>query len=196
MLIGLPAFWELCQLRAGVPVLAHPAFGGALRIAPEALFGQLFRLFGADAVIFVSFGSRFAASREPCRRLAANLRESWPGVMPSLPVPAGGIEAENAAEVVAFYGRDSMLLVGGSLQAGPGQRRAAQPRAGPHRRARGAGSPPPQRGVRAGATSIATASLALTPSGVVTSSRTSCRPAGSRTSARLPEAEPPGHDHA
>jgi ribulose-bisphosphate carboxylase large chain len=119
MLIGLPAFWELCQRQAGVPVLAHPAFGGAQRIAPEALFGRLFRLFGADAVIFVSFGSRFAASREPCRRLAANLREGWPGVMPSLPVPAGGIEAENAAEVVAFYGLDSMLLVGGSLQAGP-----------------------------------------------------------------------------
>jgi ribulose-bisphosphate carboxylase large chain len=120
MLIGLPAFWELCQQRAGVPVLAHPALGGAQRIAPEALFGRLFRLFGADAVIFVSFGSRFAASREPCRRLAANLREAWPGVMPSLPVPAGGIEAENAGEVVAFYGRDCMLLVGGSLQAGPG----------------------------------------------------------------------------
>ena len=120
MLIGLPAFWELCQLRSGVPVLAHPAFAGAQRIAPEALFGRLFRLFGADAVIFVSFGSRFAASRETCRRLAANLRDSWPGVMPSLPVPAGGIEAENAAEVVSFYGRDSMLLVGGSLQAGPG----------------------------------------------------------------------------
>jgi ribulose-bisphosphate carboxylase large chain len=120
MLIGLPAFWELCQLRAGVPVLAHPAFAGAQRIAPETLFGRLFRLFGADAVIFVSFGSRFAASREACRRLAANLRDGWPGVMPSLPVPAGGIEAENAAEVVSFYGRDCMLLVGGSLQAGPG----------------------------------------------------------------------------
>jgi ribulose-bisphosphate carboxylase large chain len=102
-----------------VPVLAHPAFGGAQRIAPEALFGRLLRLFGADAVIFVSFGSRFAASREPCRKLAANLREPWEPIRPALPVPAGGIAAENAAEVVAFYGRDSMLLVGGSLQAGP-----------------------------------------------------------------------------
>ncbi len=120
MLIGLPAFWELCQLRASVPVLAHPAFGGAQRIAAEALFGKLLRLFGADAVIFVSFGSRFAASREPCRKLAANLRDRWEPVRPALPVPAGGIEAENAAEVVAFYGRDCMLLVGGSLQAGPG----------------------------------------------------------------------------
>ena len=40
--------------------------------------------------------------------------------MPALPVPAGGIEAGSAAELVAFYGRDTMLLVGGSLQAGPG----------------------------------------------------------------------------
>ena len=120
MLIGLPAFWELCQVRTAVPVLAHPAFGGAQRLAPEALWGRLVRLFGADAVIFVSFGSRFAASREACRRLAANLRDPWEPVLPALPVPAGGIAAENAAEVVACYGRDSMLLVGGSLQAGPG----------------------------------------------------------------------------
>lgn len=120
MLIGLPAFWELAQRRASVPVLAHPAFGGAQRIAPPALFGRLLRLFGADAVIFVSFGSRFAASREPCRELAENLRDRWEPVLPSLPVPAGGIEAENAGEVVAFYGRDCMLLVGGSLQVGPG----------------------------------------------------------------------------
>jgi ribulose-bisphosphate carboxylase large chain len=120
MLVGLPAFWELCHRHASVPVLAHPAFGGAQRIAPEALFGRLLRLFGADATIFVSFGSRFAAGRESCRRLAANLRAPWQGLAPSLPVPAGGIAAENAAEVVRFYGRDSMLLVGGSLQAGPG----------------------------------------------------------------------------
>ncbi len=119
MLIGLPAFWELCQQHASLPVLAHPAFGGAQRIAPAALFGRLLRLFGADAVIFVSFGSRFAASREPCARLAANLRDDREPVLPALPVPAGGIAAENAAEVVAFYGRECMLLVGGSLQAGP-----------------------------------------------------------------------------
>jgi ribulose-bisphosphate carboxylase large chain len=120
LLIGLPAFWELCQERASVPVIAHPAFGGAQRIAPELLFGKLLRAFGADAVIFVSFGSRFAASRAACERLAANLRAPWQGVMPALPVPGGGIEAENVGDVIACYGRDTMLLVGGSLQAGPG----------------------------------------------------------------------------
>lgn len=119
VLIGLPTFWELCHERASVPVLAHPAWGGTLRIAPEVLFGKLVRLFGADAVIFVSFGSRFDVGRETCRRLAANLVAPWGGVLPALPVPAGGIAVESAADVVRFYGRDVMLLVGGSLLVDP-----------------------------------------------------------------------------
>jgi ribulose-bisphosphate carboxylase large chain len=116
MLVGLPTFWELCQQRAGVPVLAHPAFGGALRIDPVALFGALFRLFGADAVIYVNFGSRFSQSRDVCRALARRLLAPWGELRPALPVPAGGIRVGGVAEVVEFYGRDVMLLVGGDLQ--------------------------------------------------------------------------------
>lgn len=115
MLLGLPFFWELCG-QAEVPVLAHPALGGALRIAPQTLFGKIFRLFGADAVIYVSFGSRFSQSREVCRALAGNLLAPWEGVAPALPVPAGGIRIESVPELVEFYGRDVMLLVGGNLQ--------------------------------------------------------------------------------
>jgi ribulose-bisphosphate carboxylase large chain len=118
MLIGLPAFYELCR-GASVPVIAHPAFGGALRIAPEVLFGTLFRLFGADAVIFVSFGSRFSQSEAACRRIAERLRGPLGALRPALPVPAGGIALENAAKAVEFYGRDAMLLVGGDLQLEP-----------------------------------------------------------------------------
>jgi ribulose-bisphosphate carboxylase large chain len=120
MLIGLPVFWELCQRRASVPVLAHPAFGGFARLAPELLFGRLFRLLGADAVIYVSFGGRFGTDRATSQRIAEALRAPWGGLRPSLPVPAGGIELENAQQVAEFYGRDSMLLVGGSLQLEPG----------------------------------------------------------------------------
>lgn len=116
MLIGLPVFWELCQERASVPVIAHPALGGAQRIAPEALFGRLFRLYGADAVIFVSYGGRFRYPPALCRRLAERLVGPWGPLLPSLPVPAGGIAVESAEEVVRFYGLDAMLLVGGSLQ--------------------------------------------------------------------------------
>lgn len=115
MLLGLPAFFELCR-SASVPVIAHPAFGGVPRIAREALFGRLLRLFGADAVIFMSFGSRFRRSEEACRRIALRLRAPLAGCLPSLPVPAGGLEVESVAPVVRCYGRDAMLLVGGSLQ--------------------------------------------------------------------------------
>jgi ribulose-bisphosphate carboxylase large chain len=115
MLLGLPTFFELCRA-SSVPVMAHPAFAGALRFAPEALFGTLFPLFGADAVIFVSFGSRFSQSEDVCRRIAERLRGAEGGQRPALPVPAGGIALEGASKVVEFYGRDAMLLVGGDLQ--------------------------------------------------------------------------------
>jgi ribulose-bisphosphate carboxylase large chain len=116
MLIGLPVFWELCHRHASVPVLAHPSFAGARGCAPEVLFGTLLRCYGADAVIFVGYAGRFHVPRETCRRLVDNLRAPLPDLLPALPVPGGGVEIENAAELVAFYGRDAMLLSGGSLQ--------------------------------------------------------------------------------
>jgi ribulose-bisphosphate carboxylase large chain len=114
MLIGLPAFAELCR-RASVPVLAHPSFGGTLRFAPEALFGTLFRLYGADAAIFVGYAGRYGTPRASCRALAKELRDPLHGLRPALPVPGGGISLEEIPEILSFYGRDSMLLVGGSL---------------------------------------------------------------------------------
>ncbi len=116
LLLGLPVFWELCRQRSGVPVLAHPSFGGARAFAPALLFGSLLRLYGADAVIFVGYAGRFGTARDTCRELADRLRRPWGGLAPGLPVPGGGVELENAAELVSFYGRDTMLLVGGSLQ--------------------------------------------------------------------------------
>jgi ribulose-bisphosphate carboxylase large chain len=120
MLLGLPTFWELCHRHASVPVLAHPSHAGALRYAPELLFGKLLRLYGADAVIFVGYAGRFGIPRPTCAAIAANLRGAWHGLAPSLPVPGGGIDLADVPEVVRFYGRDAMLLVGGSLQLEPG----------------------------------------------------------------------------
>jgi ribulose-bisphosphate carboxylase large chain len=114
LLVGIPAFVEL-QADLGIPVMAHPAFAGASRIAPAVLLGTLLRLFGADAVIFPNHGGRFSYSRETCLDIARRAREPWDSVRPCLPVPAGGMSVERVGEMVSGYGEDVMLLIGGGL---------------------------------------------------------------------------------
>ena len=116
MLVGLPAFVEL-QVDLDIPVIAHPAFAGAGRIAPAVLLGKLFRLFGADATIFPNHGGRFSYERDTCCAIAAAAREPWAGVRPTLPVPAGGMTLARVPEMKETYGRNVMLLIGGGLLA-------------------------------------------------------------------------------
>jgi ribulose-bisphosphate carboxylase large chain len=116
MLLGLPGLAEIVDRHARVPVLGHPSFGGATRIAPELLFGKLFPLYGADASIFANFGGRFAYSRETCGRIARELtRPGTPGLISTLPMPAGGIRYQQVSDVLSFYGREVILLIGGGL---------------------------------------------------------------------------------
>jgi ribulose-bisphosphate carboxylase large chain len=98
-------------------LMAHPAMGGAARIAPPLLLGKLFRLFGADAVVFPNYGGRFGYAPATCRAIATNARAAWSGTVPSVPVPAGGMTIERVPEMLDFYGSDVMLLIGGSLLA-------------------------------------------------------------------------------
>jgi len=114
MLVGLPAFVEL-QVDLDIPVMAHPAFGGAARIAPPLLLGKLFRLLGADATIFPNHGGRFGYSRATCVSIAAAARDPWQGLRPALPVPAGGMTLDRVAEMRGVYGNDAMFLIGGGL---------------------------------------------------------------------------------
>jgi ribulose-bisphosphate carboxylase large chain len=116
MLLGLPLMAEIVARHARVPVIGHPSFGGATRTAPEALYGKLFPLYGADAAIFANFGGRFAYSKETCGRIARELTApSIPGLAPTLPMPAGGIKYQQVADVLGFYGKDVVLLIGGGL---------------------------------------------------------------------------------
>ena len=50
--------------------LAHPALAGARASRRALLFGKIFRMLGADAVVFPNHGGRFGYSRETCRALA------------------------------------------------------------------------------------------------------------------------------
>lgn len=118
MVLGLPLLAQLAALPEGLPLLAHPSFGGVLRAEEPTLFGKLFRWFGADAVIYPHAGGRFAYSPETCRAIAAQLRAEHPCVRSAFPVPAGGIKVERVPELLEFYGTEAILLIGGSLYEG------------------------------------------------------------------------------
>jgi len=117
MLAGWSNIQTLVRHNPDIAFFAHPTMGGAARIVPELLIGKLFRLLGADAVIFPNYGGRFGYSPATCRRLGDRARRMWDGVRPSLPVPAGGMTLERVPEMLDFYGPDAMLLIGGSLLA-------------------------------------------------------------------------------
>jgi ribulose-bisphosphate carboxylase large chain len=121
LVVGLPAFHTLVRDNPDMAFMAHPAMAGAARIAPPLLIGRLFRLFGADAVVFPNHGGRFGYSPETCQRLARVARAPWHGLRPAVPVPAGGMSLERVPEIIDFYGPDTMLLIGGSLLAARGR---------------------------------------------------------------------------
>lgn len=115
MLIGLPTLYELAQHHFDRPLMAHPSFAGAAQLTPPALLGKLFRLFGADAVIFASYGGRFGSTQAESVQVATGLRQTWGPLRPALPVPGGGMRVERVPELVETFGRDVALLVGGNL---------------------------------------------------------------------------------
>jgi ribulose-bisphosphate carboxylase large chain len=115
MIAGFPAVQAIRREFPEFALFAHPSLGGAGRIAPELLIGGLFRLLGADAVIFPNHGGRFGYTPATCRRLADNARRDDDGMRPALPVPAGGMTLARTGEMLDFYGPDTMLLIGGNL---------------------------------------------------------------------------------
>jgi ribulose-bisphosphate carboxylase large chain len=115
MIAGLSNFHRLVREHPAVAFFAHPTLAGAARIAPPLLLGKLFRLFGADAVIFPNYGGRFGYSPDTCRALARAALDPRDGLRPCVPVPAGGMSSDRVREMLAFYGADVMLLIGGAL---------------------------------------------------------------------------------
>ena len=67
MLAGWSTMQALARQCPDVAFFAHPTMGGAARIAPDLLIGKLFRVLGADAVIFPNHGGRFGYTPETCR---------------------------------------------------------------------------------------------------------------------------------
>lgn len=122
---GLTGFDTMRRLaeddRIALSVISHPAFLGSWVTSPTtgishyALFGQIMRLAGADAVIYPNWGGRFSFSRDECRQIAEGCEAPMADLKPSFPTPAGGMSPERVPEMLAFYGQDAIFLMGGGL---------------------------------------------------------------------------------
>ncbi len=118
MIAGVSSLQAMRQRFAGFAVIAHPAMIGAGRISPSVI-AKLFRLLGADAFIFPNHGGRFSYNVACCQSIVEALRSPGNGLLPSLPVPAGGMSLQRIPELLDHYGHDTMLLIGGALLSAP-----------------------------------------------------------------------------
>jgi ribulose-bisphosphate carboxylase large chain len=120
MIEALANVHTLSRDNPDIAFMAHPAMAGAARIAPPLLLGKIFRMMGADATVFPNHGGRFGYSPATCRELAHAALSDWGGLKDCVPVPAGGMITQRVTEMLQFYGKDVMLLIGGALlAAGP-----------------------------------------------------------------------------
>jgi ribulose-bisphosphate carboxylase large chain len=105
----------------GLPIMAHPAFGGSLvtsaenGIAHGVLYGQLMRLCGADLTVYPNYGGRFSFTREECVEIARATAAPLGALRESFPAPGGGMTSDRVADMRAVYGREFAFLVGGGL---------------------------------------------------------------------------------
>jgi len=120
MLTGIDSIRHIAR-EYGLAVMAHPALTGTCfhdrshGITPAVLLGTLFRLAGADISIYPHAGGRFHLTQEECRDLAEALRRPEGGLRPAFPCPAGGMTVDRVPELLDFYGRDVILLIGGDI---------------------------------------------------------------------------------
>jgi ribulose-bisphosphate carboxylase large chain len=121
-LVGWDAMRQLAEDdRIAQPILSHPALQGSFVTHPDggishyALFGQIARLAGADAAIYPNYGGRFPFSEEDCRAIVEGTAVRMGPIKPIFPVPGGGMSLERLPDMLDFYGREVILLIGGDL---------------------------------------------------------------------------------
>lgn len=122
---GLTGFDVMRQLAEddsfALPIFSHPAWLGSFAVHPDhgvshrVIFGQIPRLAGADATIYVNYGGRFSFSRRDCRNIVAGAGTPLGQIKPIFPTPGGGMTLARLPEMVEFYGHNVILLVAGGL---------------------------------------------------------------------------------
>lgn len=118
---GLDTLRELAKdPDVNVPILAHPAFAGALTgsISHALLLGKLPRLAGADLTLFPSPYGSLATPRDEAlliRDVSAEPSER----KAILPVPSAGIHPGLVPDIIRDFGTDVVINAGGGIHGHP-----------------------------------------------------------------------------
>lgn len=124
-LCGIQTMHELARTDIPLPIMAHPAFSGALVQNPRHgftkrfLYGELWRALGADFSIYPNKGGRFSFSIEDCMAINDSCRDYRLPFKRTFPVPGGGLQRDSIRDWLDVYGNDTVFLIGGSLYQHP-----------------------------------------------------------------------------
>lgn len=118
---GLDALRELAKdPEIHVPILAHPAFAGALTgsIRHSLLFGKLIRLAGADLTLFPSPYGSLSTPKDEAQQIQTYATEPhW--TKPILTVPSAGIHPGLVPDLIRDFGSDVVINAGGGIHGHP-----------------------------------------------------------------------------
>ncbi|WP_214792695.1 MULTISPECIES: 2,3-diketo-5-methylthiopentyl-1-phosphate enolase [unclassified Exiguobacterium] len=118
---GLDALRELAKdSEIHVPILAHPAFAGALTgsVRHSLLFGKLIRLAGADLTLFPSPYGSLSTPKDEAQQIQTYATEPhW--TKPILTVPSAGIHPGLVPDLVRDFGTDVVINAGGGIHGHP-----------------------------------------------------------------------------
>ena len=136
--LGIPALmintltvgWPAMQMIAenddiGLPILAHPAFAGAMYeshysgISSHLVLGKFMRMCGADIVIYPCAYGKVNIQRERYIRIAQALLTEFRGMKRTFPGPAAGVYQGLIPNVANDLGMDFSISAGAAMHAHP-----------------------------------------------------------------------------
>lgn len=123
---GLDVMQALCESdRVNLPIMAHPAYSGALASSPfygisyPLLLGKLVRLSGADLSLFPSPYGNVALDKAETLAIAQALTKNELSWKKAFPVPSAGIHPGMVPDLIHDFGLDSVINAGGGVHGHP-----------------------------------------------------------------------------
>ena len=118
--------WDTVRLlrendELAMPILCHPSYYGIYFSSKKAGLSGAFayaivpRLMGADIEIIPNYIGRLYSSKKECKKTVSAAKREMGHIKPIFSAPGGGITLQNIPELVQFYGKDIIFIMGGGL---------------------------------------------------------------------------------